>query len=111
MLYRLFNRRLNSSMRFLKYSMTTQSQSNFDLASKLKLLNDSKQYQKALELFDNYKENDAKNLSNLSVIQALKACALTRDLRRGSNIHRLFASRVNNDFYLLTSLIHLYSKS
>jgi hypothetical protein len=91
----------------MKRSMTLRS--NFDLASQMKLLNDSKQFKKALELFDKYKENNIETCSNLSIIQALKACAQIGDLQRGSNIHHLISSRIKNDSYILTSLIHLYS--
>ncbi|CAF3999535.1 unnamed protein product, partial [Rotaria sordida] len=107
MLSKVLNRRLTSLMFIVDYRMIFRSSS--DLAIQIKLLNDSQQYEKALELFDKYIKNNNQTFSNSTIIQALKACAKTRDIQRGSNIYHLISSRIHNDSYILTSLIHLYS--
>ncbi|CAF1454984.1 unnamed protein product [Rotaria magnacalcarata] len=78
-----------------------------DLGDQMKILNDNKQYTKTLELFDRHKENIEK-YSNWVIIQALKACSQTKDIKRGSNIHNLVSSRLKHDPYILPALIHLY---
>ena len=80
-----------------------------DPGIRMKLLNDKKQFKKALELFDKHKENDIQTFSSLTITQSLKACAHLRELQRGLNIHNLLSSRANDDMYILVSLIHLYS--
>ena len=77
----------------------------------MKKLNDEKQFEKALQLFDTCERNATKALSSVVITQALKACTNTRDLQRGVSIHRLVSARLQDDSYILTSLIHLYSKS
>ncbi|CAF1613721.1 unnamed protein product [Rotaria magnacalcarata] len=73
----------------------------------MKQLKDSRQFDKTLELFDNYKENNILTCSSLAITQALKACAYTSYLQRGSNIHQLVSSRLKNEFYISALLIHL----
>ncbi|CAF4341292.1 unnamed protein product, partial [Rotaria sordida] len=46
--------------------------------------------------------------SSYIITQALKACTQIGDLRRGSTIHHLIPSRIKDNSYILTSLIHLY---
>ena len=81
-----------------------------DIAQQMKTLNDKKQFQKVLHLFDSRNTDDNKPLSNMIITQTLKACASLRDLERGTAIHQLVSSRVRDDQYIVTSLIHLYSK-
>ncbi|CAF5006932.1 unnamed protein product [Rotaria sp. Silwood1] len=96
---------------FIKHSTTTTTiQSKFDLGSKMKSLNDNKQFKKALDLFDKYNKNNIEIYSSFIITQALKACASIGDLQRGSTIHHLISSRIKDDYYILASLIHLYSK-
>ena len=106
---KLVNHRLSFLIVFLKRSVNIQS--NFDLGKEMKLLNDNKQFKKALELFDKQKKNNIETFSSLTITQALKACAQLEDLQRGSTIHHLISSRIKDDSYILASLIHLYSKS
>ncbi|CAF1112657.1 unnamed protein product [Adineta steineri] len=68
-------------------------QSDFYLSKKMKLLNDNKQFQKTLELFDQYKKNKSETFSNLQL---------------GKTIHHLISSHIEDDSYISTSLIHLY---
>ena len=77
----------------------------------MKASNDRKQFKQALQLFDQYNNNNIKTCSSLTITQALKACAHIKDLRRGSLIHQLVSHRINDDYYILASLIHLYSQS
>ena len=93
---------------FTKRLVTIRS--NFDLGNEMKLLNDAKQFKRALELFDKHKKNNVQTFSSLSITQALKACTHLEDLQHGEAIHHLISSRINNDSYISTSLIHLYSK-
>ncbi|CAF4069265.1 unnamed protein product, partial [Rotaria sp. Silwood1] len=96
---------------FIKRSTTTTTttiQSKSDLGSKMKSLNDNKQFKKALDLFDKYNKNNIEIYSSFIITQALKACASIGDLQRGSTIHHLISSRIKDDYYILASLIHLY---
>ncbi|CAF1145535.1 unnamed protein product [Adineta steineri] len=91
----------------IKRSVTIQSNSH--LSTQMKLLNDNKQFKKALALFDKHTKNNAEIFSSSIITQALKACTHLRDLERGKTIHRhLISSRTKNDLYTTTSLIHLY---
>ncbi|CAF1495526.1 unnamed protein product [Adineta steineri] len=106
---RLLIPRLSSLTIFVKRSMIN-IESDFDLGMKMKSLNDNKQFNKSLELFDKFKINNVKSLSNLTISQALKACINLNDVQRGRNIHQLISSRINKDSYILISLIHFYIK-
>lgn len=87
------------------------SGTDFDLAHRMKQLNDIHQYAKVLDLFNTYKgKKDIKQLSSMIITQALKACSRTGNLQYGSSIHHLVSSRLNTDPYIASSLIHLYSK-
>lgn len=96
----------------IRLTSTAKIKPAVDVGQEMKKLNDQKRFHKALQLFDQYKNaNDIKTSAGLIITQALKACAQTRDLRRGSMIHQLVSSRVKDDSYILASLIHFYSKS
>ncbi|CAF1464338.1 unnamed protein product [Rotaria sordida] len=103
---KLLNHRLTSRIVFVRLSVTIPS--DFDLGIQMKLLNDKKQFKKALELFDTYMEKNNQTLSSYIITQALKACAQIGDFQRGSTIHHLIPSRTKDNSYVLTSLIHLY---
>ena len=94
----------------VRHHLTTRSA--IDLGGQMKTLNDSKQFREALHLFDTCRETypEAPLSSNI-ITQALKACTNTRDLERGGSIHELVSARCKEDSYILTSLIHLYSKA
>lgn len=76
----------------------------------MKSLNDKKEFKNAIQLFDKYKTNFPRRISKLVITQALKACAHLQDIKRGSDIHQLIPSSFQNDPFIRTSLIHLYSK-
>jgi hypothetical protein len=47
----------------------------------------------------------------MSLTQALKACQKLEDFKRGHQIIKEYSSSLNvNDYYLLSSMIHLLSK-
>ncbi|CAF4168540.1 unnamed protein product, partial [Rotaria magnacalcarata] len=82
--------------------------SYINLGTEMKLLNDKKQFEKALALFDQHGVNNILTLSNFTLTQVLKACAHVGDLQRGKIIHNLIASKTKNDIYVSSTLIHLY---
>lgn len=84
--------------------------SNNHVGDQMKLLNDNKQFEKTLELFDKYKEKNIEKWSNWVIIQALKACTKLGDLQRGTSIHHLISSRLKHDPYVLPALIHFYGR-
>ena len=93
-------------------SRLTATRLDESLGYQMKVLNDKKQFKKALALFDTCRPSDPKApLSSTMIAQALKACANIRDLERGVNIHQLVSARNGENTYILASLIHLYSKS
>ncbi|CAF5168752.1 unnamed protein product [Rotaria sp. Silwood1] len=108
MLKKLFTNRSSFVIFIAKRSAFIQS--NADLGDEMKLLNDNKQFEKALDLFNKYKTKSNEQYSNWSIIQALRACTEIGDLHCGSNIHNLVSSRLKYDPYILPSLIHFYSK-
>jgi hypothetical protein len=107
MLNRLIYNRLRSLTVVVKCSVTYRS--DVDLAKEMKILNDNKQFEKALKLFDTYKEKDIKTISSFVITQALKACTQAGDIQRGLTISDLVSFQMKHDSYLLASLIHLYS--
>ncbi len=107
MLNKLLNHHLASTIIIVKRPVTIKS--DFDLATQMKLLNDQKQFKKALELFDQYKNNKIETCSDHTINQALKACANIGDLQRGLTIHHMISCRTKKNLHILTSLIHLYS--
>jgi hypothetical protein len=80
-----------------------------DLGIEMKKLNDKKEFQKALDLFDQYKEKTSEILSAIAINQALKSCTNINDFQRGSTIHNQYSSRIGNNSFISASLIHLYS--
>ncbi len=108
MLERLISRYSSSIIVTLIRSIT--SSSDLAIANQMKLLNNEKNYEQALNLFDMHRKNQRKPLLTTTIMQALKACANIGDLQRGIIIHNLVLSRIQNDSYILFSLIDLYSK-
>ncbi|CAF5011819.1 unnamed protein product, partial [Rotaria sp. Silwood1] len=107
MLNKLVNNRLSFVVFFAKRLASIRF--NVNLGEQMKMLNNNKQFERALELFDKYREETTiEKCSNWIIIQALKACTEIGDLQRGSNIHNLLSSRLKHDPYVLPSLIHLY---
>jgi hypothetical protein len=109
MLSKFLNHRLISQIISVKRPISVRS--TFDFGKQMKSFNENHQFIKALELFDKCKENSIETCSSMSIIQALKASAEIGDLQRGLTIHHLISSRIKNDPNIVTSLIHLYSKS
>jgi hypothetical protein len=73
--------------------------------------NNENQFNKSLLLFNEYQKKFDKIPSSKSITQALKACQKLGDFQRGQEIIQEYSSKLNhNDYYLLTSMIHLLSK-
>ncbi len=108
MMNKFLNHRWKYVIVFSKRSLNIQS--DRDLSTRMKFLNDSKKFKQALELFDKYEKNNNGTFSNLTITQALKASAQIGDFQRGKTLHHLISSRLQTDSYLLASLIHFYSK-
>ncbi|CAF4330360.1 unnamed protein product [Rotaria magnacalcarata] len=103
-------RLLNHWLSFPKVSLKrlNNTKSYINLGTKMKLLNDKKQFEKALAIFDQHGINNITTLSNFAITQVLKACAHMRDVQRGKIIHNLIASETKNDIYVSSTLIHMY---
>lgn len=101
------NHRLTSKKIFMRFSMAFRS--NINVGTEMKLLNDKMQHERALKLFDKYKNNDIKTFSGLIIAQALKSCVQLNDFERGKAIHDRILFRANDNSYILTSLVQLYS--
>ncbi|CAF1686144.1 unnamed protein product, partial [Rotaria magnacalcarata] len=101
---------VNNYLRFVVLAgrRLASTQSNVNIGDQMKILNDNKQYKKALELFDEFNEKTIDKCSNWIIIQALKACTQICDVQRGLKIHNLISSRLKHDPYVLPSLIHFY---
>ena len=108
MTIRLLNRCLSFSTVFLKPSNNIKSSIN--LANEMKLLNDKKQFKKALAILDQHGTDNITTSSNFLITQALQACAHLGDLQRGKTIHNRITLRVKEDMYLSTTLVQMYSK-
>ena len=108
-LTRLYSPRLSSINICLTRAATIKSA--VDVGKEMKMLNDQKQFEKALRLFDqNNRNSNIEMCSSLTITQVLKACAQIGDLRRGAMLHQLISSRVQDDSYITASLINLYSE-
>ncbi|CAF0885705.1 unnamed protein product [Adineta ricciae] len=86
----------------------TTKQSDFDLGMKMKCHNDSKRFDKTLQLFDVHMKKNLKTTSTIIITQALKACTHLEDLQRGQSIHQYISPSIKYDSYISTSFIHLY---
>ena len=103
---RLIERRSCSII--LIFNRSTTFQASLAIARQMKMLNEQKQHRKVLQLFDSYRKNPSAPLAGMMINQALKACTQTRDLKRGTEIHREISSQVTNDPYVTASLVLLY---
>jgi len=90
--------------KYLTYS--TSSSKTTNLYFSMKKFIDSKQYQKALDLF----QQQSELRTDVSVNMALKACTKLHDYERGINIEKQLSSDLRNNRFIQTSLIHFYSK-
>ncbi|UJR29305.1 hypothetical protein I4U23_010519 [Adineta vaga] len=84
------------------------SRSDVDPGQQMKILNQKKQFKQAIDLFNREKQKNTKQLSSLTIQQALKACIQLRDVQRGQDIHHLIQNRLKTDSSLVKSLIHFY---
>jgi hypothetical protein len=66
----------------------------------------SKQYRKALGLFD----QQTKMSSDITINLALKACTKLKDYQRGIKMKRQLSSKSHANPFIQASLIHFYSK-
>ncbi len=93
------------------YEKTSQissiSSSSTVFNSTIKKLIDSKQYQKALDVFD----KQSKMSTDFDINMALKACSKLHDYQRGIKIHQQLSSNSLNNCFIQTSLMHFYSES
>ncbi|CAF3862478.1 unnamed protein product [Rotaria magnacalcarata] len=108
--YIMTTRLLNHWLSFPKISLKrlNNTKSYINLGTEMKLLNDKKQFEKALAIFDQHGINNITTLSNFAITEVLKACAHMRDIQRGKIIHNLIASETKNDIYVSSTLIHMY---
>ena len=72
----------------------------------MKALIDSKQYRKALTLFD----QQSQTFTDLEINMALKACTSLNEYQRGVKIHQQLSSQSLNNPLIQSSLIRFYSK-
>ena len=103
--------RINRINWSLKRSMAIES--SWDLGDEMKRLNDEKQFEKCLQLFDQFQEKKKKNfrISNYLLSQALKASTGIGDLKRGLVIDEMIPLKLKSDPYIIASLINLTSNS
>ena len=80
-----------------------------DLGTRIKQLNDTKEFQKAINLFNS--NHHQSNFSALTINQALKACIELSDFNRAINLHQHLSSKLLNNYFIRNSLIRLYSQS
>ena len=73
----------------------------------MKKLISTKQYKKALNLFN----QQSGTLTNQTINMAIKACTKLHDYEEGLKIVQKLSSESLNDPYIQPSLIHFYSKS
>ena len=85
-------------------TLSTASFTKLDLA--MMRFVDSKQYDKALDLF----ENRSATRTNVSNNMAIKACTELQDHRRGIDIIKQLPSHSFKNYFIQTSLIRFYSK-
>ncbi len=88
-------------------SISSSLSSSFKLGSTMKKLIDSKQYRKALDLFDEQSEM----FSDITINLALKACTKLNDRQRSIKIQQQLSSKSLKNPFIQTSLIQFYSKS
>jgi hypothetical protein len=74
----------------------------------MKILNDRKEFAKAIALFDKRKYQQMP--TDRAIVQALKACTQLRDAKYGVKIHKELSTHSLSNIYIQTTLIHFYSK-
>ncbi len=79
-----------------------------DFNNQLKQLNANKQYEKVINLFENYIQQNIP--TDIAINQTLKACIELGDLKRGYDIHQRLSSESKQNHFIQTNLIRLFSK-
>ena len=79
-----------------------------NLYGRLKQLNDAKEFQGTLDLFNQHVRQQSP--TDLAIFQALKACIELGDVQLASSIHRNLSSESMNNSFILTNLIRLFCK-
>jgi len=79
-----------------------------DFNNQLKQLNANKQYEKVIDLFENYTQQNIP--TDIAINQTLKACIELGDLKRGSDIYQRLSSQSKQNHFIQTNLIRLFSK-
>lgn len=73
----------------------------------MKRLNDNRQFQKSLALFEAHMANQP---NAFTVNQALKACIQLGEINRGIAIYQNLSSSLINNHFIQANLIHLYRR-
>ncbi len=92
--------------RINKISSILLSSSLIKLDLTMKELINLKQYQKALDLFEQLKSS-----TDVTINLALKACTKSNNYEYGLKIREQLSPKSLNNPFIQTSLIHFYSKS
>ena len=95
-------------LRSFASQFSSSLQSNSDLVNQIQELNDRKQFQKAVALFDRYQQESTEKISAFTVAQILKACGEIGDLQRGLAIFNRLSSVAKNDSIIVRSMINLH---
>ena len=80
------------------------------LGMKMKTLNDKKQFQEAIYLFNECDRKGSRNISDAAIGQALKSVTNIKDFKGGLDIYRRYSSRIEKNAFTLASIIHFHSK-
>ncbi|CAF0915089.1 unnamed protein product [Adineta ricciae] len=81
--------------------------SSWYLGDAMKKFNDNKEYEKALQLFDEHKEKDLLKISKYHLTQALISSVGIRDLNRALAIDQMLPLKLKKDGYIVASLIQV----
>ncbi|CAF1592481.1 unnamed protein product, partial [Adineta steineri] len=99
----LYHNRYKISLILLSSSSSSSSSSKA-IYSRMKGLIDSKQYEKALSIFD----QESHLCKDIEINMALKACINLKDHQRGMNIQKKLSQNSLENPYIQTTLIQFY---
>jgi hypothetical protein len=91
--------------RFKTSSISSSSSNKLDLS--MKKFIELKEYQKALDLFD----QQSHLCTTTTITMALKACIKSYNYQCGVNIHQQLSPHLLNNCFIQTTLIEFYSES
>ena len=103
--FSIFQRLLTLYQQTNKLSFNSSTSSLIKLSSTMKKLIASKQYRKALDLYNKQSEP----CTDFVVDMALKACIKLNDYQHGRNIHHKLSLESLKNPFIQASLIQLYS--